>query len=212
MFFGSLHNMKSVTAAEAAALAAWRILAAGDRVGGIVFDDREMIEVKPQRSRRAVHGFLSKIVEKNQALRADAPSVAEPLPMNEPLEAAARLAGHDHLIIVISDFDRIDEDTHRLVTRMTKHNDVVLILVHDPMSRDINIGSKLVVSDGHLQIEIDGNNKRIVEAISKFAESRLDQILNWQNKLGISVLPLNTGEPTAAQVAKLLGGGARRAR
>src|SRR5215471_17651879 len=40
MFFGSKLAMKSVTAAQAAALAAWRILNVGDRVGAIVFDDR----------------------------------------------------------------------------------------------------------------------------------------------------------------------------
>ena len=41
MFFGSRRSMKSVTAAEAAAISAWRVLGAGDRVGAIVFDDRE---------------------------------------------------------------------------------------------------------------------------------------------------------------------------
>ena len=35
MFFGSVKNMKSVTAAEAAALAAWRVLAQKDRVGAL---------------------------------------------------------------------------------------------------------------------------------------------------------------------------------
>ena len=39
MFFGTVLNMKSVAAAEIAAMAAWRILAAGDRVGGIVLSD-----------------------------------------------------------------------------------------------------------------------------------------------------------------------------
>src|ERR1044072_9251684 len=33
MFFGSQRSMKSVTAAEAAAISAWRVLGAGDRVG-----------------------------------------------------------------------------------------------------------------------------------------------------------------------------------
>ena len=41
MFFGTQLNMKSVTAAEAAAIVGFRILAQGDRVGGIVFDDQQ---------------------------------------------------------------------------------------------------------------------------------------------------------------------------
>src|SRR5580765_2610129 len=45
MFFGSRRAMKSVAAAEAAAIGAWRVLGAGDRVGAVVFNDRDFIEV-----------------------------------------------------------------------------------------------------------------------------------------------------------------------
>jgi uncharacterized protein (DUF58 family) len=47
MFFGTRLNMKSVTAAEAAALAAFRILDQSDRVGGIVFGDDHIAEIRP---------------------------------------------------------------------------------------------------------------------------------------------------------------------
>src|SRR5262244_1272240 len=40
MFFGSRYAMKSVTAAQAAAIGAWRVLGVGDRVGAVVFNDR----------------------------------------------------------------------------------------------------------------------------------------------------------------------------
>ena len=39
MFFGSQQYMKSVIAAEAAAISAWKVLAVGDRIGGIGFND-----------------------------------------------------------------------------------------------------------------------------------------------------------------------------
>src|ERR1044072_5044065 len=58
MFFGSRRAMKSVTAAEAGAIGAWRILGAGDRVGGIVFNDRDLIEIRPRRSRSTVLQIL----------------------------------------------------------------------------------------------------------------------------------------------------------
>src|SRR5215510_13666835 len=45
MFFGSVRNMKSVTAAETAALAAWRVLAQQDRVGALVFSDTDVAEL-----------------------------------------------------------------------------------------------------------------------------------------------------------------------
>lgn len=210
MFFGTKLNMKSVTAAEAAALVAWQILAAGDRVGGIVFDDNELIENRPQRSRKNVHGLLSNIVQKNNALHADAQSSSDPFLINHPLQAAARLAGHDHLIVFISDFDGVDNETHRYVSRLSKHNDVILVLVHDPVSLDFQIDTSVVISDGHLQIELDSQDKAAMESVKKFAGSRLQRILDWQSELGIAVLPLSAGEPTAQQIAKLLGSRSRR--
>ena len=54
MFFGSQVSMKSVTAAEIAALGAWRVLKQGDRVGGIVFGNEDLTETRPQRSRKRV--------------------------------------------------------------------------------------------------------------------------------------------------------------
>src|ERR1700754_3434539 len=58
MFFGSNHAMKSVTAAQSAAIAAWRVLGVGDRVGGVIFNDRDIVEVRPQRSRATVLQML----------------------------------------------------------------------------------------------------------------------------------------------------------
>ena len=41
MFFGSQKKMKSVVAAEVAAITAWRVLAVGDRIGAILFNDSD---------------------------------------------------------------------------------------------------------------------------------------------------------------------------
>lgn len=51
MFFGSRRSMKSVAAAEVAALCAWRVMALGDRVGGVVFNDLKQEAIRPHRSR-----------------------------------------------------------------------------------------------------------------------------------------------------------------
>src|SRR3954447_20465488 len=54
MFFGSRRAMKSVAAAQAAAVGAWRVFGAGDRIGAIVFNVRDLAEIKPRRSRATV--------------------------------------------------------------------------------------------------------------------------------------------------------------
>jgi uncharacterized protein (DUF58 family) len=205
MFFGSRLNMKSVTAAEAAAIAAWRILDVGDRVGGIVFGDDDMVEIRPQRNRRTVHALLAAIAEMNAALRADLPAPEAPALLNRPLQAAVRIAKHDHLIVVLSDFDGIDGRTHRIVSGMAQHNDVVLVLIHDPIAQELPADLQMTVSDGRLQVQLDTQAGQVHKLLRDFAAGRLQQILDWQTELGVPVLPLSAGEETLPQVRRLLG-------
>src|SRR5215471_6439917 len=61
MFFGSRRSMKSVVAAEAAALTAWRVFSQGDRVGAFVFNDTVIEQVRMHRSRSTVLRILDRI-------------------------------------------------------------------------------------------------------------------------------------------------------
>jgi uncharacterized protein (DUF58 family) len=206
MFFGSQRAMKSVVAAEAAALGAWRALSHGDRVGAVVFDDEDTVELRPRRSRTVVLHALQAIVDKNQALSSSGRPTARPSQLNEVLARAARLATHDHLVVILSDFDGADGETRRLVSRMVQHNDVVAGLVLDPLARELPVDQgRLVVGDGELQVELDLGQGRVRRQLLDAGESRLAPILAWQRELGVPVLPLSTAEDSAAQVRRLLG-------
>lgn len=204
MFFGSKLNMKSVTAAETAMLAAFRILDQGDRVGGVVFGDDLVAEIRPMRSRRAADLLLTAIADANALLRADAPAV-EPMPLNRPLEAVAKMVRRDHLVIIISDFDGIDDRTKTLLGGLSRHNDVLLCLVTDPMAEELPDPSQIVISDGTLQAEIDTRDGRVHKALTEMASGRLAQILAWEHELGLPVLPLSAGEETLPQMRRLMG-------
>ena len=209
MFFGSQLNMKSVTAAEAAALAAFRILDQGDRVGGIVFGDVTQAEIRPLRSRARVDAFITALAAANSMLRADAPAVSA-MDLNRPLEAAARIARRDHLVLVISDFDGIDRRTETILGGLARHNSVVLCLVTDPTAYEIPERMKLVFSDGRLQAELDTGAGQTRRALSDLATGRIAAVLALGRRLGLPLLPLNAGDETVAQVRRLLG--ATRAR
>jgi uncharacterized protein (DUF58 family) len=204
MFFGSRLNMKSVSAAEAAAIAAFRILGHGDRIGGVVFDDEEQIEFKPRRSRRAVFSLLEAITRLNCGLNAD--RVVEPQPgkLNRVLRSAARLANHDHLIIVISDFEGIDGSTHRHISNMARHNDVVLMHVYDPAALDMQSEAKAVLGDARQQAEVDLRSAAVREGLREFGNRRLQRIRDWQKEINLAVFRLSSGEETLPQIRRLL--------
>ncbi|WP_270727592.1 DUF58 domain-containing protein [Shimia sp. Alg240-R146] len=210
MFFGSQHTMKSVTAAEAASLAAFRIRAQGDRVGGIVFSDESVAELRPKASDMALSRVVSAIADANCALRADR-IVAQSMPLNRPLEAAARIATTGNLILVFSDFAEADGKTESLVRRMAAHNDVMLFPVTDPTESRLPDDLRMVVSDGQLQADLNLREGESAARLGSFTRGRVAQSIGWAGKYRIPVLPLTTSRDTVPQMRELWGlrGGGR---
>ena len=163
--------MKSVAAAEASALAAWRVFHAGDRVGAIVFNDTDVTEIAPHRSRSRVMQILQAIIKKNHALSAETPRPANPHMINTALSRAVRLAKHDCLVCLIAGGGGADEETVRLCTQLAAHNDVVVLFVYDPMEAALPAGGQLVFADGDLQMEVDGRDTRLKKASTRNSNS-----------------------------------------
>lgn len=205
MFFGSQWAMKSVVAAEATALAAWRALHVGDRVAALVFDDGDVVEVAPHRSRRQVMRVLQAVVEKNHALRVDAPRQAGPAMLNRVLERAVRLAKHDYLVCLIGDAAGADQETIRLVTLLGTHNDVLLVFVYDPLEAQLPDAGRLVVAEGALQLEVNTSDRGLRQRYNAEFEQRLERIRELLRQREMPVLPLSTGQGVAEQVRELLG-------
>lgn len=205
MFFGSRVQMKSVTAAHAAALVVWRVLAQGDRPGAIVFNDTEQIEVPPHRSEKRALRVLHEIERMNRALRADGGQHSAPAQLNLVLERAARLAEHDHFVVLISDLDGWNEETPRHMNRLTQHNDVAVVLVHDLLERELPEASLLVVSDGELQLEIDARDEELRTGFTRLFEQQVDSGRKELHKRSVPMMPVHTAEPVAAQLRALLG-------
>jgi len=205
MFFGSRLAMKSVTAAQVAALGAWRILAAGDRVGAVVFNDSDLAVVRPQRSRRTVLRLLDILVAHNRRLGIGRGITSLPSMLNRALEQARRLAPHDAIVVIISDFDGADDETRRAVGAMAQHNDVVALLVHDPLQSELPPAGRMTVTDGELQILLDTGDSRVRRNLIEMSRQRLRDVFTWTRDFGVPVLPLSTAEDPRHQISHLLG-------
>jgi uncharacterized protein (DUF58 family) len=203
MFFGSRRAMKSVVAAELAALAAWRTLRVGDRVGGIVFNEAELVEIRPKRNQTVALRLLHEVVRFNQALAADEHTHGD-VTLNRVLEAALRRAAHDHLVVLISDLDGADSETQRLATLLAAHNDVLVVLTYDPL------GASLVGQPG--MIATDRGSRWQIPAGTVFADAfrqvfarKLDEWSEIFRALRVPVIPVSTAEPVAEQLRTLFG-------
>jgi uncharacterized protein (DUF58 family) len=205
MFFGSQVAMKSVTAAEVAAMGAWRTLSVGDRVGALVFNDSDIREIPPHRSRQQVMRILETVLEMNHALRVDGDIQSDPAMLNRVLIKALHLAKHDYLVVIISDFSGANEETKNVVTRLAAHNDVLALFIYDPLESDLPSAGKLVVTQGDLQLEVDMGDARLKKRFSEQFHMGLQTARDLMLKRGIPVLPIHTVGGVREQFMDLLG-------
>ena len=203
MFFGSRRAMKSVTAAEVAALGAWRVLNARDRVGGIVFNEAEIVDISPHRSQTQVMRMLHEVVRLNHAL-AEKAAPTGAVTLNHALEAALRRAKHDHLVVLISDFDGADEETQRLATLIAAHNDMLAVAIYDPLGASLQPQPGMVVEVGGARVALP-LDAGFPAAFQRAFTQRLDEWTEIFRALQVPVLPISTAEPPADQLRSLFG-------
>lgn len=205
MFFGSKKRMKSVVAAEVAALSAWRVLSVGDRVGALIFNDSEITVVPPHRSRERVMQILKQVVEKNQALSADPELKPDPGKLTEALKQVSHLAGHDCLVCLITDGDGLDPQARRYITRLSQHNDVLTAFIYDPLEKEIPAAGRLRFADTEGQLEADTSNKKLRKAFQSEFEQTLEWMKTASRRFSMPLLPLHTTSPASEQIRELLG-------
>jgi uncharacterized protein (DUF58 family) len=205
MFFGSRNKMKSVIAAELAALSAWRVIEQGDRVGAILFNDDSISQFRPARSSSKVMSLLSQLAKLNQQLRIDPDHQPRPEQLSAALTMTERMVAHDTLIVIISDFDGWDAQALASIKRMAQHNDLIAGLVFDPLEQDISPATDLVVSDGRYQLQLEPHKEDLGQRFEASFQSAFSQLQLELRKHGMPVLPINTVDPVFEQLRAQLG-------
>jgi uncharacterized protein (DUF58 family) len=162
MFFGSRERLKSVAAAEFAALAAWRSIRHNDRVGGIVIGNDALAIHKPYRNVKPLARFLGDLARFNHAL-VPGNRPPDPTHLTEALLRVRRLARSHYRIYFVSDFTPLGDhwrDTYRALAR---HNEVVAIRVYDPLERELPPADQYTVTDGQQRWQFDAGNRQLRE-------------------------------------------------
>ncbi|MFE1598310.1 DUF58 domain-containing protein [Methylobacterium sp. ID0610] len=205
MFFGSRRATKSVAAAEAAALAAWRVTALGDRVGAVVLSSSGIAEIRPGSRERAVRRILDATIRANHLLPAPDGGADTLGHLNEGLRRAARMAPHDGLVCLISDGAGADGETAERVTTLTAHTDVVAVFVYDPLEESLPDLGRVVVADGERRIEVETGSRGLRERFAQAFAERRSRLEAFSRKRAIPVLPVRTDRDVAEQIRETLG-------
>lgn len=207
MYFGSVRAFKCAVAARLAALSAWTAYRHGDRVGGVVLADTGLTTLRPLRSRAQVQALLAAVARENAALSARRPARDATGRLNEALAWLAAHAPHDGLICVISDFAGADDETLRRLRQLSAHNDVIAMLVSDPLARALPDRGRVWVSQGEAQVELPLGRASVRTPLADTAARRLDAVAQWLRRAQVPLLPFTTAEAPLAQLRRGLGGG-----
>lgn len=152
MLFATRGVFKAVRAAQTAALVAWSAVANGDRLGGLIFSDREHVELRPRLGRRAALRVLRVI---SDTAFWDAPHAAAAADQPHSLERLTRVARPGSQIFLLSDFRALDNSFERHLRQVARHSDVSLVHFHDPVERGLPPPGRYRVLAGNRSVAID---------------------------------------------------------
>lgn len=159
MFFATRGSFKSVVATKAATLLAWSATANNDRLGALVFAGNNHIEIRPKRGKSAALDFIRRTCDhsawNNDHINAQARNMA--LSMSR----LRQVTKPGSLIFLISDFREMDKQTKSHLINISKHNDLVLINIYDPIETSLPTSGNYKVSDGYNEVPLNTSSKKL---------------------------------------------------
>ncbi|WP_228445397.1 DUF58 domain-containing protein [Thalassotalea sp. HSM 43] len=206
MFFGSTGKMKSVIAAEIAALFAWRVVDSGDRVGAIVYNDNKQSFIPAKRGRAHVVNLLSSVVKRNNELKVGKSRVEPQQSFDHMLAKLSQVCGQNALVVFIGDGYGWSDSAERRVKSIRQHNEIIYCHISDHLEQQLPSMSQMVVSDGEKQIQFSSMDKQIQHKYKASLQQQLNAYSLFARKYRIPLISIDTLQPAEKQLYKALGG------
>lgn len=205
MFFGSRTCFKSVTACHISALLGWAALHNNDRIGGLLFNDSDEQDIRPRRSRHTLLALLQGLDDFNHRLRSPV-AAATAVPLEQRLLDLRRITKPGSALFIVSDFHDLSEACREPLYRLSRHNEVTLIHVSDPLEIELPAQQLLQLSDGQQRIRLDGSDPRVAATYRQRYQQQLAALTHLCRQLGLPLLQISTGEAPAERLHQLTRG------
>lgn len=200
MYFGTRKTFKSAQAIRAAALIAWATLHRGDHIGALI-STTEHHELPPRGGKRTVLkliNHLAKASRSSHKKRLD--TQADWL---EPaLVRLQQVVKPGSMIILLSDFYHLSEQSKRLLTKLRQHNDILAIQFTDPLETALLPAGNYPVTDGLMTGIINTFSKKGKNEYSQWIELHKQQICTLSRELNFPLLRLSTTDTVGDKLDK----------
>ncbi len=230
MQFGSEFLLKSVQAAHLAALIAWHAKKAGDKLGGILFNDAQTIELKPAGRHTAVLRYLHQLIKLNQlsqlslnndssnqrsnnnlikndttiAPQLGSASAQATNTLANALGQLRRLAKPGSLVFIISDLANLDEQCLRHLQAIKMHNEIRLCQMSDPLELEAPKPSNgaALVSDGHHYFPIELADQQLWQSFQQQQMQAQHHRQSAIQRLGLHLAKFSAARPLTLQLTE----------
>ncbi|MCF6234887.1 MAG: DUF58 domain-containing protein [Gammaproteobacteria bacterium] len=193
MHFATRGSFKSVIAAQATALLAWAAADHGDRVGGVIFTDEQHIELPPKARQHGVLCLL-KTLEKLDSTTDNDSSAIQTQNLTKALNRLRKITHPGSLIFILSDFYHLNEDAERHFSDLSRHNDIVGILIRDPLEMSPPPPNCYSISNGQNISVFDTSNKNLQEKYRTYFQDKHDSVKRIFRKHRARLIELSTHE------------------
>lgn len=174
MYFGTHVAFKSVIAARLAALLAWTVIKQGDRVGGLLFSATEHHEFTPRGRDAGALPFLAALSRYTEDIKkSPQQSVPETTrTLNHALQRVRRVSKPGSLVVIISDYYSMNEDSEQHLGRLRVHNDVLAYQLCDAIELAPPKPQQYAVTDGQRDLLIDTGARYLQQAYRQYCDQR----------------------------------------
>ncbi|WP_207060659.1 DUF58 domain-containing protein [Motiliproteus sp. SC1-56] len=200
MFFGS-RCFKSVYAASLMSALAWVALGNRDRVGGIAFGDSDHRDIRPRRSKHAVLEWIRQLDRYSRKLQSPCPGTP-PQPLNRLLEQLIHTCRPGTAIYLVSDFHDLDAASQQRLHQLSRHNELTLCLLADPLEQGTAGEEGLWISDGRHRQPLQST-----APLAAALQARYRQLQQGCAPLGAAAHLFDTGAPLSQPLSVLCSGG-----
>jgi uncharacterized protein (DUF58 family) len=202
MFFGSQVRLKSVAAAEYAALTAWRAVQQHDRVGGLIIGNAAIATHKPYRNLKPLARLFGDLARYNRRLERGAP-LPDRAHFEEALLRLRRLARRDHRIYLVSDFAPLGDHWREAFQALARDNEVIAVRVFDPLERELPPADLYGITDGAERWQFDAGDADLRRHYrERFAALEAD-FMELCRQTGVRAATLPTDTPVQSAVGWL---------
>ncbi|MCW8865369.1 MAG: DUF58 domain-containing protein [Colwellia sp.] len=219
MHFGSQLLFKSVQAAHLASLVAWHGKNRGDRLGGIVFNQDDHLELKPRSRKEGVLHYLHALttLHQSQHKRQYQPNTHQGIEhdtdnnyFSDNCARVRQIAKPGSLVYLITDAQQIKSDNApqqqealRHLTHISQHCELVVCLIKDALEQELPesaVKLNVNLTDGEQRQQLTLGDKATATAYKTQASKANKQCQQALVKAGARVISLNAGQTLEQQL------------